>query len=154
MLKALELQNLSNDSSLKGPGKVQKHKNLSDKIMDKIIEKSFKKFKKFATRKIQFLFFSNFLLVLTKFSFWEEDWALRFHIVFRFFWYFLISCDRVSTAFFSTKFQVISRAKSSNFRTEHNFATECNEKNKQGVIDLWYPQKITNFVTFPPTPKR
>ena len=30
------------------------------------------------TGKVQFLFFSSFLLILTKFSFWEEDWALLF----------------------------------------------------------------------------
>ena len=28
------------------------------------------------TGKVQFLFFSSFLLVSTKFSFWEEYWAL------------------------------------------------------------------------------
>ena len=28
------------------------------------------------TGKVQFLFFENFLLVLTRFLFWEEDWAL------------------------------------------------------------------------------
>ena len=28
------------------------------------------------TGKVHFLFLSSFLLVLTKFSFWEEDWAL------------------------------------------------------------------------------
>ena len=27
--------------------------------------------------KVQFLFFSSFLLILTKFSFWEEGWTLR-----------------------------------------------------------------------------
>ena len=31
------------------------------------------------TGKVQFLFFSSFLLVLTKFSFWEEDWALDYN---------------------------------------------------------------------------
>ena len=31
------------------------------------------------TGKVQFLFFSRFLLVLTKFSFWEEDWALGYN---------------------------------------------------------------------------
>ena len=31
------------------------------------------------TGKVQLLFFRSFLLVLTKFSFWEEDWALGYH---------------------------------------------------------------------------
>ena len=31
------------------------------------------------TGKVQFLFFSSFLLVLTKCSFWEEDWALGYN---------------------------------------------------------------------------
>ena len=31
------------------------------------------------TGKVQFLFFSSFLLVLTKFLFWEEDWALGYN---------------------------------------------------------------------------
>ena len=35
--------------------------------------------KQCTTGKVQFLFFSSFLLVLTKFSFWEEDWALGYN---------------------------------------------------------------------------
>ena len=31
------------------------------------------------TGKVQFLFLSSFLLVLTKFLFWEEDWALVYN---------------------------------------------------------------------------
>ena len=31
------------------------------------------------TGKVQFLFCSSFLLALTKFSFWEEDWALGYN---------------------------------------------------------------------------
>ena len=31
------------------------------------------------TGKVQFLFSRSILLVLTKFSFWEEDWALRYN---------------------------------------------------------------------------
>ena len=31
------------------------------------------------TRKVQFLFFSSFLQILTKFTFWEEDWALDYN---------------------------------------------------------------------------
>ena len=30
------------------------------------------------TEKVQFLFSGSFLLVLTKFSFWEKDWALHY----------------------------------------------------------------------------
>ena len=35
--------------------------------------------KQHTTGKVQFLFFSSFLLVLTKFSLWEEDWALGYN---------------------------------------------------------------------------
>ena len=31
------------------------------------------------TGKVQFLFFSSFLLALTKFLFWKEDWALGYN---------------------------------------------------------------------------
>ena len=31
------------------------------------------------TGTVQFLFFSSFLLLLTKFLFWEEDWALGYN---------------------------------------------------------------------------
>ena len=31
------------------------------------------------TRKVQFQFLNSFLLVLTKFSFWEEGWALDYN---------------------------------------------------------------------------
>ena len=31
------------------------------------------------TGKVYFLFFKSFLLALTKFSFWQEDWALGYH---------------------------------------------------------------------------
>ena len=34
--------------------------------------------KKQNTEKFSFLFFSSFLLVSTKFSFWKEDWALGY----------------------------------------------------------------------------
>ena len=34
--------------------------------------------KRRTTGKDQFLFFSSFLLVLTQFPFWEEDWALGY----------------------------------------------------------------------------
>ena len=32
-----------------------------------------------ATGKVQFIFFGSFLLLLTKFSFWKEDWALGYN---------------------------------------------------------------------------
>ena len=35
--------------------------------------------KKRAMEKAFFVFFRSFLLVLTKFSFWQEDWALAYH---------------------------------------------------------------------------
>ena len=35
--------------------------------------------KQCTTGKVHFLFFSSFLLVLTKVSFWEEDWALGYN---------------------------------------------------------------------------
>ena len=35
--------------------------------------------KQCTTRKVQFPFLSRFLLVLTKISFWEEDWALGYN---------------------------------------------------------------------------
>ena len=35
--------------------------------------------KRRTTGKVYFLFFKSFLLVLTKFSFWQEDWALGYH---------------------------------------------------------------------------
>ena len=37
--------------------------------------------KKRATGKVSFLFCKNFLLVLTKLSFWQEDWALGYHSI-------------------------------------------------------------------------
>ena len=33
------------------------------------------------TGKVQSLFLSSFLLVLTKFSFWEEEWALGYNSI-------------------------------------------------------------------------
>ena len=45
--------------------------------MGKIFEKNFRFHLKYRTAgKIQYLVFSNFLLVFTKYSFWEEDWAI------------------------------------------------------------------------------
>ena len=50
-------------------------------IMDKIFEGNSRYCMKQSTmgRKIQFLFFRSFLLVLKKKSFWEEDWALGYN---------------------------------------------------------------------------
>ena len=31
------------------------------------------------TGKVSFLYFKSFLLVSTKFSFWQEDWTLDYH---------------------------------------------------------------------------
>ena len=35
--------------------------------------------KQFPTGRVQFLYFRSFLLVLTKFLFWKEDWALGYN---------------------------------------------------------------------------
>ena len=35
--------------------------------------------KYYTTGKVQFQFLNSFSLVLTKFSFWQEDWALRYN---------------------------------------------------------------------------
>ena len=46
---------------------------------DKIFEKNSSFHVKWRTTgKVQFLFSRSLLLVLTKFSFWEEDWALGY----------------------------------------------------------------------------
>ena len=58
--------------------------------MDKIIEAAFSSHVKYGIKygeKIQSLFFTNFLLVLKKCSFWEEDRALPYNSMK--FWYFL-----------------------------------------------------------------
>ena len=50
--------------------------------MDKIIEAAFSSHVKYGIKygeKIQSLFFTNFLLVLKKCSFWEEDRALPYN---------------------------------------------------------------------------
>ena len=45
--------------------------------MNKIFAKNFSfQVKQRTTGEVQFLFSRRFLLVLIKFSFWEEDWAL------------------------------------------------------------------------------
>ena len=47
--------------------------------MDKIFEKNSSfHVKKYTTGKVRFLFSRKLLLVLTKFYFWEEDWALGY----------------------------------------------------------------------------
>ena len=49
-------------------------------ILGKIYETNFSvSVKQGTTRKVQFQFLNNFSLVLTKFSFWEEDWALGYN---------------------------------------------------------------------------
>ena len=48
--------------------------------MDKIFEKNSSfHLKERTTAKISFLLFSSFLLLSTKFLFWEEDWALGYN---------------------------------------------------------------------------
>ena len=48
--------------------------------MDKIFERSSSFHMKYhTTGKFEFLFFSSFLLALTKILFWEDDWALGYH---------------------------------------------------------------------------
>ena len=59
--------------------KENKIQGISDKI-DRIFEtKSTCHVKQRTTGKFKFPFFTSFLLVLTKFSFWEEDWALGYN---------------------------------------------------------------------------
>ena len=49
-------------------------------IIHKIFEtKSSFHVKQRTTEKVQFLFFKGFLLVSTKLSFWQENWALGYH---------------------------------------------------------------------------
>ena len=49
-------------------------------ILAKIYEANFNvSVKQRTTGKVQFQFLNSFLLVLTKFSFWEEDWALGYN---------------------------------------------------------------------------
>ena len=49
-------------------------------ILAKIYETNFSvSVKKHTTGKVQFQFLNSFLLALTKFSFWEEDWALGYN---------------------------------------------------------------------------
>ena len=48
--------------------------------MDKIFETNFKFHLKWKTTvKIKYLFFSDFVLVLTKYLFWEKVWALKYN---------------------------------------------------------------------------
>lgn len=49
--------------------KVNHGKNIEEKVWNYGLKQS-------TTRKVKLLFFSNFLQILTKRSFWEEDWAL------------------------------------------------------------------------------
>ena len=53
-------------------------------VMATIIHKIFETNSRFHVKKrdmekVFFVFFRSFLLVLTKFSFWQEDWALAYH---------------------------------------------------------------------------
>ena len=63
-----------------GLRRVRSKKLLPETIMDKIFEtNSSFHVKQRTTEKIQFLFSRSFLLVLSKISFWEEDWALGYN---------------------------------------------------------------------------
>ena len=51
-------------------------------IMDKLFDKNFKfHVKSCAPEKLQYLVFSNFLLVVAKFLFWEENWVLGYNFM-------------------------------------------------------------------------
>ena len=65
-------------------GRVKIKKLFPETMIHKIFETNFSFHEK--QRKLQFLFFRKFLLVLTKFSFWEEDEALENNSMQ--FWYF------------------------------------------------------------------
>ena len=45
----------------------------------KILETNSSFYVKQRTKKSSISFFSRFLIILTKFSFWEEDWALGYN---------------------------------------------------------------------------
>ena len=62
--------------SLKGFGASWKQNLFPNTIIDKIFEIKCCFHVKKGTTKVAFAFFKIFLLVLTKFSFLEEDWAL------------------------------------------------------------------------------
>ena len=74
MLNALELRKLSKKSNLKKSGVSYKQKTVPESIIHKIFEtNSSFHVKQHTVEKAQFLFLRIFLLVLTKFSFQEED---------------------------------------------------------------------------------
>ena len=57
---------------------IRSNTNLSTTIPKMFETKSSFHVKQYTMGKVEFLIFSSFLLVLTKFSFWEEDWALGY----------------------------------------------------------------------------
>ena len=78
--KTLELQTLSKTISLKGSGRNRGKKLFAETTIHKLfVTNSSFRVKERSTGKVQFLFFSSSLLVLTKFSFWEEDWTLGYN---------------------------------------------------------------------------
>ena len=81
MPKALELQNLSKKIKFEGVwGEFESKKLFAETTIHKIFEtNSSFHVKQRTTGKVQFVFFSSFLLVLTKFLFWEEGWALGYN---------------------------------------------------------------------------
>ena len=69
-------QNCQTNQVGRSLGRVRSKKLLSETTVDKIFEKTLVFIVNWrTTRKNQFLFSRNLLLVLTKFSFWEEHWA-------------------------------------------------------------------------------
>ena len=80
MSKVSELQKLSNKPNLKGLEKVRGKKMFVETATQIIFEANSSFYLKERTRrKVQFLFFISFLLTSTKFSFWEEEWALAYN---------------------------------------------------------------------------
>ena len=70
-------------NSTRKKNRIQLYQLLQVSICATTIHKIFKRNSSFhvkqrTTGKVQFLFFSCFLLGVTKFSFWEEDWALGY----------------------------------------------------------------------------
>ena len=60
----------------RGLGRVKSKKLFAETTIDKILETNSSFYvKQRTTGKVQIRFFSRFLLTLTKFSFWQEDWA-------------------------------------------------------------------------------
>ena len=73
-------KNCQANQILVGLGQVTSKKLFTETMIHKILEtNSSFDVKDCTSGKVQFLFFSSFLLKLTKFSFWESEWALRYN---------------------------------------------------------------------------